>query len=108
MNRIEKLKEIRDNFLKKTYVKNMFGDYDLEKLMDLIIKLTKDLNHSKNSEEFHNVLFRISSRILNMYGYNHYVPKNVTKFNTLFRELCKIKDSYWKAYLRKEENNHGN
>lgn len=104
MNKIEKLKEIRDNLRKKTYVKEMFGDYDLEKLMDLIIKLTKKLNYSKNSEEFHAVLFRITSRILCLYGYGHYVPKNEIKFNTLFRKLCKIKDSYWKAYKVNKKN----
>jgi len=100
---LKKLKEFRDNMHKKSYLRKVCGSVALLDNINFALHIARATYYNESVEileKFHNIIFRISSRFLTRIFRDSYPKKDYRKIASKHKELCIIKDRYWRACRR--------
>ena len=81
----------------------MCGSVALLDNIDFALYIARATYYNENAEileKFHRIIFRISSKFLTRIFKDIYPKKDYRKIASKHKELCIIKDRYWRAYLK--------
>jgi hypothetical protein len=88
---------------KKSYLRKVCGSVALFDNIDFVLYIASATYYNEKAEileKFHGIIFRISSRFLTRIFRDSYPKKDYRKIARKFKELCVIKNRYWRAYQK--------